>query len=68
MLLLSAITVYIYNVRGVLDYLPLHHAASGSSASFGVPQTEALEALQSIAASHLIIAVSLERFKAMSLV
>ncbi|GAA5823448.1 hypothetical protein JCM3770_006040 [Rhodotorula araucariae] len=68
MLLLSAVTVYTSNVLAALRYLPLDllppasffpapidlHRAAGD-----IGEIRLVEALQSVAASHLIIAVSL---------
>ncbi|GAA5917315.1 hypothetical protein JCM6882_008970 [Rhodosporidiobolus microsporus] len=61
LLIFSSITVYTSNVLAALRYLPLDQLTPGSS----VPKLNSLgevrlvEALQSVAASHMIIAVSL---------
>lgn len=55
MLLLSALAVYTTNVRAALDYLPLENLPS----SWTPLDAHITEALQSIAASHMIIAVRL---------
>lgn len=53
-LLCSALAIYSTNVRGVLAFLPSEPIAAGTP--IGGPL---LEALRSIAGSHMIIAVSL---------
>ncbi|GAA5831404.1 hypothetical protein JCM3766R1_001738 [Sporobolomyces carnicolor] len=60
LLLVSALSVYISNVLAALRYLPLSELPPFSTASLdSLGQTRLTEALQSIAASNMIIAVSL---------
>ncbi|BGP38819.1 hypothetical protein JCM10450v2_002773 [Rhodotorula kratochvilovae] len=68
MLLLSALTVYTSNVLAALRYLPLDVLPPSSffpappalaRAAGDIGEVRLVEALQSVAASHLIIAVSL---------
>lgn len=54
MLLLSALSVYVANVTAALEYLPLTSLPSVDSPL----DIHITEALQSLAASHMIIAVS----------
>lgn len=66
MLLASALAVYTSNVLAALRYLPLDALAPGSPSSLSAAHALAenlggevrlVEALQSVAASHMIIAV-----------
>ncbi|GAA6014129.1 hypothetical protein JCM10207_006105 [Rhodosporidiobolus poonsookiae] len=71
LLVLSSITVYTSNVLAALRYLPLSHFTAGASASEALQksglasaldslgQVRLVEALQSLASSHMILAVSL---------
>ncbi|KAI5480243.1 Shr3 amino acid permease chaperone [Pseudohyphozyma bogoriensis] len=60
MLLLSALAVYITNVHASLQFLPLpYHPSTASVGKGSLGEGHVTEALQSIAASHMIIAVSL---------
>ncbi|GAA5969792.1 hypothetical protein JCM11641_008042 [Rhodosporidiobolus odoratus] len=73
LLLISALSVYSANVLAALRYLPLDHLKPGSpalqalektsgglgSALHNLGEVRLVEALQSVAASHMIIAVSL---------
>ncbi|GAA6005312.1 hypothetical protein JCM11491_002654 [Sporobolomyces phaffii] len=60
LLLVSAASVYISNVLAALRYLPLSQLPPFSTASLdSLGQVRLTEALQSIAASNMIIAVSL---------
>ncbi|GAA6001826.1 hypothetical protein JCM5350_005022 [Sporobolomyces pararoseus] len=60
LLLVSALSVYISNVLAALRYLPLSQQPPFSTASLdSLGATRLTEALQSVAASNMIIAVSL---------
>ncbi|GAA5820610.1 hypothetical protein JCM10212_004096 [Sporobolomyces blumeae] len=65
LLLLSALSVYVSNVLAALRYLPLSHdrlaspALPAAASLDSLAEVRLVEALQSVAASHMIIAVSL---------